>query len=81
LSSEWVPKTDAFLDRAFARSETDTNIRCPCRKCQNIYFLDRTMSIDLYKNSYMHGYEVWVHHSEDPPPRIVLEVQSDEEVD
>jgi hypothetical protein len=75
LSSEWIAKTDTFLDRAFARSETGTDVRCPCRKCWNIYFLDRrTMSIDLCKNGYMPGYEVWVHHGEDPPPRIVSEV-------
>jgi hypothetical protein len=37
------------------------------------------MSIDLYKSGYMPGYEVWVHHSEDPPPRTVSEVQSHEE--
>jgi hypothetical protein len=37
------------------------------------------MSIDLYKNGYMPGYEMWVHHSEDPPPHSVLEVKSDEE--
>ncbi|KAL5647825.1 hypothetical protein ACJX0J_042180, partial [Zea mays] len=41
----------------------------------------RTMSIDLCKNGYMPGYEVWVHHGEDPPPRIVSEVQSHEEED
>jgi hypothetical protein len=40
LSSEWVAKTNAFLDRAFARSETGTDVRCPCSKRQNIYFLD-----------------------------------------
>jgi hypothetical protein len=46
LSSEWVAKTDAFLDHAFARSETGTDVRCPCSKCRNIYFLDRrTMSV------------------------------------
>ena len=74
LSSEWVAKTDAFLDHAFARSETGTDVRCPCSKCRNIYFLDRrTMSIDLCKNGYMPSYEVWVHHGEDPPPRIVSE--------
>jgi hypothetical protein len=59
LSSEWVAKTDAFLDRAFARLETETDVRFPCNKCQNIYFLDRrTMSIDLCKNDYMPCYEV-----------------------
>jgi hypothetical protein len=82
LSSEWVAKTDAFLDRAFARSETGTDVRCPCSKCRNINFLDRrTMSIGICKNSYMPGYEVWVHHGEDPPPRIVSEFQSHEEGD
>jgi hypothetical protein len=74
LSSEWVVKTDAFLDCAFVRSETETDVRCPCSKFQNIYFLDRrTISIDLLLmgwKSYMPGYEVWVHHSEDPPPLI-----------
>jgi hypothetical protein len=39
------------------------------------------MSIDLSKNGYMPGYEVWVHHGEDPPPCIVSEVQSHEEGD
>jgi hypothetical protein len=48
LSSEWVAKTDVFLDRAFARLEIRTDVRCPCSKCQNIYFLGRrTMSIDF----------------------------------
>jgi hypothetical protein len=79
LSSEWVAKTDAFLARAFARSETGTDVRCPCSKCQNIYFLvRRTMSIDLCKNDYMPSYEVWVHYGEDPPPRIVSKVQPNE---
>jgi hypothetical protein len=72
LSSEWVAKTNAFHDRAFARPKTGTDIRCPCCKCQNIYFLDtKTMSINLCNNDYMPGYEVWVHHGEDPPPHII----------
>jgi hypothetical protein len=82
LSSEWVAKTDVFLDYAFARSETRTDVRCPCSKCRNIYFLHRrTMSIDLCKNGYMLGYEMWVYHGEDPPSRIVSKVQSHEEGD
>jgi hypothetical protein len=28
LSSEWVAKTDVFFNRAFARSETGTDVRC-----------------------------------------------------
>jgi hypothetical protein len=80
LSSEWVVKTDAFLDHAFARPETGTDVRYPYSKCRNIYFHDRrTMSIDLYKNGYMPGYEEWVHHGEDPPLHTVSEVQSHEE--
>jgi hypothetical protein len=35
------------------------------------------MLIDLCKNGYMSGYEVWVHHDEDPATRIVSKVQSD----
>jgi hypothetical protein len=38
------------------------------------YFLDRrTKSIDLCKDGYMLGYEVWVQHGEDPLSRIVQE--------
>jgi hypothetical protein len=37
------------------------------------------MSIDFCKNGYVPGYEVWVHHGEDPPLRTVSEVQSHEE--
>jgi hypothetical protein len=82
LSNGWVANTqdDTFLGRAFAWSETRIDVRCPCSKCQNISFLDRqTMSIDLYNNGYMSGYAMWVNHSEDPPPRIVLEAQSDKD--
>jgi hypothetical protein len=75
-------KTDVFLSHAFVLPETRTDVRCPCSKCLNIYFLDRrTMSIDLCKDDYMPGYEVWVHHNEDTPSRIVSKVQSDEEGD
>lgn len=41
LSSEWVVKIDNFLDRAFGRSETENDVRCPCSKCQNIYVHDK----------------------------------------
>jgi hypothetical protein len=59
LSSEWVAKTYIFLDHAFARSETGTDVRCHCSMYENIYFLDsRTMSIVLCKDGYMSGYEM-----------------------
>jgi hypothetical protein len=57
LSSEWVAKTNNFLDHAFVGSKTGTNPRCTYSKYRNIYFLDRrTMSIDLCKNGYMHAW-------------------------
>jgi hypothetical protein len=54
LSSEWVAKTDAFLDRAFARSETGTDVRCPCSKCRNINFQD----IMLFPTPYLRRLKV-----------------------
>jgi hypothetical protein len=39
------------------------------------------MSIHICKNGYVLGYEVWVHHGEDPPAHIVSEFQSHEEGD
>jgi hypothetical protein len=54
LSSEWVATTDAFLDRAFARSETGTDVRCPCSKCRNINFQD----IMLFPTPYLRRLKV-----------------------
>jgi hypothetical protein len=66
LFRDCVAKNDDFLNRAFGRSETRIDVRCPCSKCQNIYFHDRrTMSIDLCKI----GYKVCVYYGEDLPCR------------
>jgi hypothetical protein len=43
--SEWVAKTDAFLEHAFARSETGIDVRCPCSKCWNMYFLNKSEGV------------------------------------
>lgn len=38
------------------------------------------MSLDLCKNDFTPGYEVWVHHCEELPHQNVSEIQLDEEL-
>jgi hypothetical protein len=81
-SSEWIAKTDKFLDHALLGQRLEPMLGALVASVGTFIFLDRrTMSIDLCKNGYMPGYEVWVHYGEDPPPRIISEVQSHEEGD
>jgi hypothetical protein len=57
-------KTKEFVDRAFSLANNH-GVKCPCIKYRNFVCEDkRTLSLHLYKVSFMPGYELWVHHSE-----------------
>jgi hypothetical protein len=63
-SDEWVAKTTAFVDRAFALSKIN-KVRCPCSIHQNMICMDKyTVSMDLCRHGFMPGYEVWRFHGE-----------------
>ena len=36
LTAEWIDKSDAFLERAFARVKGASVTWCPCSKCANM---------------------------------------------
>ncbi|KAD4585348.1 hypothetical protein E3N88_22949 [Mikania micrantha] len=76
LNSEYCDNVDLFLDFAFANDvvvdtrvnihgETIREIKCPCYKCQNISYRDRsTVQKHLYKEGFMLCYETWSEHGE-----------------
>ena len=37
LSGEWIDKTEAFLDGAFAKLKGGNTTWCPCNKCANTH--------------------------------------------
>jgi hypothetical protein len=53
-------------------------VRCPCSLCQNLRCLEdkRTIAIQLCKNGFVPGYEVWTFHGESGT-RVVVEDEHD----
>jgi hypothetical protein len=80
-STEWIRKTENFIDRAFALSR-GTDVRCPCSMCWVCRCQDkRTLSGHLCKYGYMPNYEVWVYHDEEFPHENVSEAHNNDDVE
>jgi hypothetical protein len=62
-TDEWMDNATTFLDRTFLRTQI---VRCQCSRCQNLRCLEdkRTIVIDLCKNGFVPGYEVWTFYGE-----------------
>jgi hypothetical protein len=81
-STEWVRKIDDFIDRAFAPSRTDMDVRCPCSICWVCRCQDkRILSGHLFKYGYMPDYEVKVYHGEEFPRENSLEAHIVDDVE
>lgn len=81
-STEWIRKTEDFIDHDFALSRTDRDVRCPCRMCRVCRCQDkRTLSGHLCKYGYMFDYEVWVYHDEEFPCENSLEAHNTDDVE
>jgi hypothetical protein len=66
------------VDRAFSLSLTGI-VRCPCKQHKNSIFLNKErVSLDLCHFGFMHGYEVWEHHSEVVPNTNVEEEENND---
>jgi hypothetical protein len=74
-TDEWMVKTATFLDYAFSLSKI---VRCPCSICKNMRSLEdkTTIAIQLCKNGFVSGYEVWKFHSE-LGSRVISENEQD----
>jgi hypothetical protein len=74
-TNEWMDKATTFLDHAFSRTWI---VQCPCSVCQNLRCLEdkRTIAMNLCKNGFVPGYEVWTFHGESGS-RVIAEDEHD----
>jgi hypothetical protein len=64
LTTEWMNKTQEFIDRAFS-GPPDEGVKYSCSRCRNTLRQDkRTLTLHIWKFSFMTSYEVWTHHGE-----------------
>ena len=65
LTDEWIEKTDAFLELAFARVKGTRGTWCPCSICANTRRQTKVvMGKHLCKNGFMADYTRWIYHGE-----------------
>ena len=65
LTNEWIEKTDAFLELAFARVKGARGTWCPCSICANSRRQTKeVMGQHLCKNGFMADYNRWIYHGE-----------------
>jgi hypothetical protein len=65
FTDEWIEKTKAFIDRAFALVLGALAIWCPCSRCANRRRQPKdVMSTHLCKNGFTADYTRWIYHSE-----------------
>ena len=64
-TEEWIDKTDAFLERTFARVKGASVTWCPCSKCANTRRQTKVvMGKHLCKNGFTTNYTQWIYHGE-----------------
>nr|XP_009803558.1 PREDICTED: uncharacterized protein LOC104248905 [Nicotiana sylvestris] len=67
INSNFVTGVDSFL--LFARSQRNRmsgdNVRCPCKKCRNIIYMDvETVRFHLFKFRFVENYSIWKYRGE-----------------
>ena len=63
MTTEWVTKTNEFVEAAFARGQRKS--WCPCLKCRNgTEQSKKTMCVHLQKHGFKRGYTRWTLHGE-----------------
>src|SRR5579859_6581178 len=65
FSPEWIEKTDAFIELAFAKVKGAPTTWCPCGRCQNTRKKTKAeMGKHLWKYGFTPNYTRWVYHGE-----------------
>ncbi|KAG8367020.1 hypothetical protein BUALT_Bualt16G0029000 [Buddleja alternifolia] len=73
---EYENGVQQFLNFAYSSIQPGESIRCPCRKCNNVYFQNRgDVEADLLQYGIIRNYNTWVLHGEE------LDESDDEEFD
>ena len=82
LTTEWIDKTNAFLEWAFARVKGASVTWCPCSKCANTRRQTKlVMGKHLCKNGFTTDYTRWIYHGEADRGRDEVVRQRIEEYD
>jgi uncharacterized protein YifN (PemK superfamily) len=62
FSPEWIEKTDAFIELAFAKVKGAPTTWCPCSRCQNTRKKTKAeMGKHLWKYGFTPNYTRWVY--------------------
>ena len=65
FTDEWIEKTDAFLELAFARVKGACATWCPYNICSNMHRQTNVvMGKHLCKNGFTTDYTRWIYHGE-----------------
>jgi len=65
FTDEWIEKTDAFLELAFAKVKGTRATWCPCSSCANMRRQTKVvMGKHLCKNGFTADYTRWIYHGE-----------------
>jgi hypothetical protein len=65
LTDEWIQKTEAFLELAFAKVKGARATWCPCSSCANMRRQTKEfMGKHLCKNRFTTDYTRWIYHGE-----------------
>src|SRR5690242_10828118 len=66
VTSKWIRKTDAFVERAFGGAAKGASlVSCPCSKCANRKRKSKkVMEEHIWKNGFMPDYTRWIFHGE-----------------
>ena len=61
---------NVFLDFAFAHTNTENLIHCPCHKCYNVYAKTRDQfEDDMVVNGVVWNFNFWIFHREERVPQ------------
>jgi hypothetical protein len=66
VTSEWIRKTDAFVERAFSEAaKVASLVPCPCSKCANRTIKSKKAMVEhIWKNGFMPDNTRWIFHDE-----------------
>ncbi|KAG8382296.1 hypothetical protein BUALT_Bualt05G0062100 [Buddleja alternifolia] len=79
---EYENGVQEFLDFAYSSTEPGKKIRCPCKKCNNVYLQNRDdVEADLLEYGIIQNYVTWVLHGEELDESNDEGFDSDEEED
>jgi hypothetical protein len=66
VTSEWIRKIDAFMERAFGEAAKGASlVPRPCKKCANRKIKSKKAMVEhIWKNGFMMDYTRWIFHGE-----------------